>query len=254
MDAVFNRLNELDWPEAVSRPDFADYEVIAVTDETVERLAAAHGIRVNGKGRGNAILLSRGFAQLGQPLSITFKGGNNICLIEADVALRGAINYFADGIAVIRGGQHALSLGATLYDGGRVFWGRGASTFGCRIWADGGKRVVVGDDCLFSEGITIRTSDHHSIIDLESFEQTNHPMDVMLERHVWVSPNVQILRGVTIGRGAIIGAGSIVTKDVPAKELWAGVPAKCLKKNVSWVGSHPARPEQIAALRHLLDM
>lgn len=253
MDAVFNRLNELDWPEAVSRPDFADYEVIAVTDETVERLAAAHGIRVNGKGRGNAILLSRGFAQLGQPLSITFNGGNNICLIEDGSALRGAINCHSDCVAVIRGGQSSLSLGATLYHGGQVFWGRGASTFGCRIWTQGGKRVVVGDGCLFSEGITIRTSDHHSIIDLGSFEQTNHPMDVALGRHVWVSPNVQIMRGVTIGTGAIIGAGSIVTKDVPETELWAGVPAKCIKKNVSWVESHPAKPEQITALRHLLN-
>ncbi len=112
--------------------------------------------------------------------------------------------------------------------------------------------MVVGDDCLFSEGITIRTSDHHSIIDLESFTQANQPMDVTLGRPVWGSPQVQIMCGVNIGMGAIIGAGAIVTKDVPATELWAGVPAKCLRKNVSWVASHPAKAEQIAALRELL--
>jgi UDP-2-acetamido-3-amino-2,3-dideoxy-glucuronate N-acetyltransferase len=39
-----------------------------------------------------------------------------------------------------------------------------------------------------------------------------------------------ILPGVTIGEGALVGAGSVVTKDVPAFEIWAGNPAKFLRK------------------------
>ena len=39
-----------------------------------------------------------------------------------------------------------------------------------------------------------------------------------------------ILCGVTIGENAIIGAGSVVTKDVPAGEVWVGNPAHYLKK------------------------
>lgn len=39
-----------------------------------------------------------------------------------------------------------------------------------------------------------------------------------------------ILPGVTVGQGAIVGAGSVVTKDIPDFEVWAGVPAKFLKK------------------------
>lgn len=41
-----------------------------------------------------------------------------------------------------------------------------------------------------------------------------------------IGANATILGGVTIGPGAMIGAGSVVTRDVPAGELWVGNPAK----------------------------
>lgn len=39
-----------------------------------------------------------------------------------------------------------------------------------------------------------------------------------------------ILPGLTIGENAFVGAGSMVTKDVPAGELWMGNPAKFVRK------------------------
>lgn len=44
-----------------------------------------------------------------------------------------------------------------------------------------------------------------------------------------------ILPGVRIGDGAIVAAGAVVTKDVPAKCMVAGVPAKVVKENVEWI-------------------
>lgn len=41
--------------------------------------------------------------------------------------------------------------------------------------------------------------------------------------------NATIMKGVTIGNNAIVGAGAIVTKDVPANAIVAGVPAKIIK-------------------------
>lgn len=42
--------------------------------------------------------------------------------------------------------------------------------------------------------------------------------------------NTLIVNSVTIGDNAVIGAGSIVTTDIPAREVWAGNPAKFIKK------------------------
>jgi len=50
---------------------------------------------------------------------------------------------------------------------------------------------------------------------------------------VWIGNNVMIKSGVTVGDGAVIGMGSIVTKDVPPYEIWAGNPARLLKKRFS---------------------
>ncbi len=47
---------------------------------------------------------------------------------------------------------------------------------------------------------------------------------------VWIGSNCLIKEGVSIGDGAIIGMGSVVTHDVPAYEIWAGTPARFIRK------------------------
>lgn len=47
---------------------------------------------------------------------------------------------------------------------------------------------------------------------------------------VWIGQNTIIKAGVTIGDGAIIGAGSVVTKNIPPYEIWAGNPARCIRR------------------------
>ncbi|UVO67638.1 LbetaH domain-containing protein [Parabacteroides distasonis] len=39
-----------------------------------------------------------------------------------------------------------------------------------------------------------------------------------------------VVKPVTIGEGAIVGAGAIVTKDIPSNEVWAGNPARFIRK------------------------
>ena len=50
------------------------------------------------------------------------------------------------------------------------------------------------------------------------------------EKKVGVGGNGTGLPGVTIGEGSIIAAGAVVTKDVPANMIAAGVPAKVIRK------------------------
>lgn len=50
--------------------------------------------------------------------------------------------------------------------------------------------------------------------------------DVVIGDDVWLGARVMVMPGVTIGDGAIIAAGAVVTKDIPAFAIAAGVPAK----------------------------
>lgn len=54
--------------------------------------------------------------------------------------------------------------------------------------------------------------------------------DVHICKGVFIGANVTICNAVTIGENSVIGAGSIVTKDIPAGEIWAGNPARLIKK------------------------
>ena len=101
-------------------------------------------------------------------------------------------------------------------------------------------RVDIGEGCLLSDGIEVFTSDHHSIIDLDTNNQINFPANVTIGERVWVGKSATIMKGSTIGNASIIGAKSLVNGEVPSCQLWGGSPARMLKENVSWVGSHPA--------------
>ena len=53
---------------------------------------------------------------------------------------------------------------------------------------------------------------------------------VHIRHGAYLGMNVLVVKPVTIGRGAIVGAGSIVTKDIPDNEVWAGNPARFIRK------------------------
>ena len=54
---------------------------------------------------------------------------------------------------------------------------------------------------------------------------------VVIEDDVWIGTHAVILPGVTIGHGAVVGAGSVVTRDVAANAIVAGVPARIIQPN-----------------------
>lgn len=76
-----------------------------------------------------------------------------------------------------------------------------------------------------SPSMAIKLNLNHKIVEKEV-----PPPQIMDE--VWIGANVVILKGVTIGRGAIIAAGAVVTRNVPAMEIWGGVPAKLIKTRI----------------------
>lgn len=92
---------------------------------------------------------------------------------------------------------------------------------GVQLW-DG---IRLADD-VFVGPNTAFTNDRfpRSKIYPEQFSQT------VVEKGASIGANATILPGITIGRGAMVGAGSVLTKDVPAGELWMGNPARFYQK------------------------
>ena len=55
-------------------------------------------------------------------------------------------------------------------------------------------------------------------------------VETRVKRGASIGSNVTILPGITIGERSIIGAGAVVTEDVPAGCIYAGVPARLLRQ------------------------
>lgn len=81
---------------------------------------------------------------------------------------------------------------------------------------------------MFGPDVAITGSDHrYDIAGTPMIFSGRPPLrPTTIEADVWVGRGATIMAGVRVGRGAIIAAGAIVTKDVPAYEIFGGVPAR----------------------------
>lgn len=90
-----------------------------------------------------------------------------------------------------------------------------------KLWI--GSNVMVGPMCYLTD------SDHGFEGGNSAKTQPMKPGEIIIEDEVWIGARVCVLKGVRIGRGAVVGAGAVVTKDVPANAIVAGVPARVLR-------------------------
>lgn len=99
-----------------------------------------------------------------------------------------------------------------------------------------GKEVCIGNDCLFSDGIHIRTDDGHVIYDATTEEILNETnKNVVIGDRVWVARNVYFGKGTSVGNDCVVGYGSVVTKSFSdSNVVIAGHPAKIIKRNIRW--------------------
>lgn len=108
----------------------------------------------------------------------------------------------------------------------------------CRIDISYNESVFIGNDCMFSYDIKILAGDGHSIFDVHTGKQTNSASknqnhSIEIQDHVWVGVRSTILQ-CFIGRSSIIGACSLVKGKIPNNCIAAGIPAKVIKKDITW--------------------
>lgn len=123
----------------------------------------------------------------------------------------------------------------------------GDYTYGCPtiIFENPETKLIIGKFCSIADNVTIFLGGNHRIdwVTTYPFNAINefaefksikgHPAtkgDVVIGNDVWIGRNVTILSGVKISDGAVIAANSVITKDINPYEIWAGNPAKLIKK------------------------
>lgn len=87
--------------------------------------------------------------------------------------------------------------------------------------------IEIGDGTLIGHQVVIATLNHDLAPERR---QDLLPKKVVVGKNVWIGSHATLLSGVKIGDNAVIAAGAVVTKDVPANSVVAGVPAKVIKK------------------------
>lgn len=93
--------------------------------------------------------------------------------------------------------------------------------------------VTVQDNVFIGHNVTFINDKYPRATRADGSLQTEEDWSVvptLVESGASIGSSVTILCGVTIGAGAMVGAGSVVTKDIPPGEIWAGNPARFVRK------------------------
>jgi UDP-2-acetamido-3-amino-2,3-dideoxy-glucuronate N-acetyltransferase len=93
--------------------------------------------------------------------------------------------------------------------------------------------VEIADDVFVGHGVTFINDKYPRAVKANGALQTSEDWKVVptiVRRGASIGSGSTILCGVEIGEGAIVGAGSVVTRDVPARTIVAGNPARALRE------------------------
>ncbi len=173
-------------------------------------------VRIKVRGKNNRLVILPG-VQLTHT-EVRLDGENNTLILDRDCAYRSGKIY-------IKAGQ-----------GSTVHIGAATTVEGAYLLAEEGADILIGNDCMLSTDIMIRTGDKHSVIDQETGLRTNPVQDIKLGNHVWIGRSVTLLKGVEILDDSIVAAHAVVTKSATQpNSCLAGNPARTVKQGINWL-------------------
>ncbi|MBA3866931.1 MAG: acyltransferase [Solirubrobacterales bacterium] len=149
---------------------------------------------------------------------------------------------------------------------GRFVWIGDGSKIRCHEGVvEIGEKTVIGQECTISAYQRVRIGEQCVIADRAMFIDFDHGVveverpirvqgiykrDVEVGSNVWIGYGACILRGVSVGDNSIVGTNAVVTKDVPANAVVAGIPARVIRMREAPVvlrWRNPVEPDPDAA-------
>lgn len=120
-----------------------------------------------------------------------------------------------------------IPMSSTIYMGASFFKPSGISigkdtAIGKNCFLDGRDKLSIGSHTDIASDVCIYNNQHN----IHDNNFGNQYGAVEIGNYVFIGPRAIILPSVKIGEGAVVAAGAVVTKDIPAYEVWGGVPAK----------------------------
>jgi maltose O-acetyltransferase len=90
--------------------------------------------------------------------------------------------------------------------------------------------ITIGDQTLIGSEFTVYDTDFHDLHPSRRLSGSPATASVFIGKNVFIGSRVTVLKGVNIGENSVVANGAIVTSDVPANSIVAGVPAKVIGK------------------------
>ena len=186
--------------------------------------------------------------------SVKFDMGKKSRLVNCDAhSIHGRYNIICVGDKsklsgckfVFKGNNNVIRIGNNCQLSKTTFWisGNGncieignKTTVGnnCQFATLEGTNIKIGEDCMFSHDIYVRTSDSHSILDKDN-NRINQSQSISIGNHVWVGLQALILKGSEISDNSVVAARAIVSKKFNEEGcLLVGAPAKIIKEEINW--------------------
>ena len=119
---------------------------------------------------------------------------------------------------------------------------------GCTFMDRGG--ITLEDDVVIAPNVNLITT---SPLMNPAERRTTVSLPVVIKKNAWIGVGATVMPGVTIGENSVVAAAAVVTRDIPANMVAAGVPARAIKVITETVpeGGEPPWPEH--ALQHFVQ-